>query len=81
MTQHTPFSLPPSWTFPLWLCFQRDRTDAVGALARAVAADMAWPGWRSLAGLTAYGHEQQWPAPTLSALQRVWDAWQAARVR
>ena len=33
MTQHTPFPFPPSWTFPLRLAFQRDRTDAVGALA------------------------------------------------
>jgi hypothetical protein len=81
MAQHTPSPLPTSWTFALWLAFQRDRADAVGALARAVAADAAWPGGRSLEGLTAYGYEQHWPATTLATLPQAWAEWQTVRDR
>lgn len=73
MVHTIPNPIPASWTFSLWLCFQHDRADAVGALARAVAADAAWPGWRSLEGLKEYGQAQRWPPARLSVLQQAWD--------
>lgn len=68
-----------SWTFSLWLAFQEQRRDAVGELARAVARDTTWPGWRTREGLERYGREQGFSPALLDALRIAWDEWQAAR--
>ena len=67
------------WTFTLWLTFQQDRTDAVGAMARYVHADPNWPGRHSLEGLTRYLREQGAPQKQITALHRAWEEWRATQ--
>jgi hypothetical protein len=43
MESTPPPVIAPTWTFTLWLYFQQDRRDALGALARLVSADSHWP--------------------------------------
>jgi hypothetical protein len=76
---HHPLSLPSSWTFSLWLTFQRERRDAVGELARLVAADPAWPGLRRRDGLVQYLTERGVPEAMLQALSQAYAEWEAAR--
>jgi riboflavin kinase len=61
------------------LTFQRDRRDAVGELARLVAADPAWPGLRRRDGLTHYLVERGAPETILQALSQAYAEWEAVR--
>jgi hypothetical protein len=74
-----PSSIRPTWTFSLWLTFQRDRTDAVGDLARVAAADPAWPGWRGYEGLAAHLRARRAPEAMLAALTEAYAEWEHAR--
>jgi len=68
-----------SWTFSLWLVMQRKRKDSIGALARRVARDMAWPGQRNVDGLEEYMREQGADAETLKLLRRAYEEWKRTR--
>ena len=62
----------PSWTFNLWLTFQRHRRGEIGDLARYVDQEgYDWPGWRDREGLEAYLREQ-YPA-LLPAFDAAWE--------
>ena len=74
-------AINPAWTFTLWLAFQETRKDEVGSLARRVAQDVTWPGWRDLAGLEAYLRAQGADEQTNRILRQAFEEWKTKNGR
>ncbi|WP_069885799.1 YozE family protein [Streptomyces luteocolor] len=72
--------MPKPKSFTSWLKTHTDQRNAIGDLARDVAADPNWPSRKGRQGQLAYLEEEYGAIPAaVEALDRAWDQYEAYR--
>ena len=67
--------------FTAWLKSHAKEDNAIGDLARDVAADPDWPTRRQLSGQRAYMEEQGAIPAAVATLERAWELYEAQQAR